>query len=52
MKLPTREELLAAVLPVERVMRHKGRVATYRYASEDDATNHLKAEAAALKIRR
>jgi len=51
--LPTREEILAAVLPVERHGWSRvgdqilGRV-VYRYATEEDADNHLKEEARVL----
>lgn len=38
--LPTRAELLAAVLLVERTANG----VTYRYATEEDAENHLKEE--------
>jgi len=52
-RLPTREEILAMVLPVER--RGVSRVGdqilgnvVYRYATEEDANNHLKEEARVL----
>ena len=49
-QLPTREEMLAAVLPVERhgVSRLGDQIlgkVVYRYATEEDANNHLKEEA-------
>lgn len=46
-KIPvrSREELLAASLPIE---RRFGNV-TYRYETEEDADNHLKEEARVLK---
>jgi hypothetical protein len=56
-KLPTRDEMLAAELPVEwhgvsmagdRIL---GKV-IYRFATEADRDNHLKAEAAALAMPR
>ena len=45
MLLPTREELLAAELPVERISTNsEGCKVTYRYATEEIADKHLQAE--------
>ncbi len=46
--LPTREELLAAILDIYRLY---GPI-TYRYATEEAANNHLKEEAQVLRERR
>lgn len=43
-KLPTREEMLAMDLPIEVKLRDRGRGMTYRYASQEDAVQHLTAE--------
>lgn len=55
--LPTREEMLAAVLPVEwhGISRAGDQVfgpVVYRFATEEDRDNFGKAEARALNMRR
>jgi len=55
-KLPSREEMLAAVLPVEwrgvsKAGDHVFGPVVYRFATEEDRDNFGKAEARALAIR-
>lgn len=45
--MPTREELLSAILDIRRIYWR----VTYRYTTEADANNHLKEEARVLRER-
>lgn len=52
MKLPDRDELLAANLPVERVFGDTRARVVFRYPTEHAAATHLQTERDALRRRR